>query len=312
MSALARRHGLAVVEIHGLPFLAVDEQRFVDVIVAECQAGRGGWAVTPNADIVRLTHQDEDIRRLVSSADALVADGMPLVWASRVQRQPLPGRVCGSDLISSLPRAAARAGLPIFLLGGGDDTAERTAEILTERNPGLRVVGTYAPPFGFESMPRQYEQMRERIAAAGPAIVFVALSFPKGEHLIREIRTAQPDAWWVGVGAAFDFVSGRIDRAPRWMQRVGAEWLHRVVQDPRRLARRYFLHDLPFVTLLFGGALRQRFGLGRSKGAIGGRAQSSEVTRRREGSPYGGADSPGTSVDTTGGGIRPEGSSSLP
>lgn len=244
--------------------MAVDEGRFVELVIEESEAGRGGWAVTPNVDIMRLTHQNEDLLQLVGSADALVADGMPLVWASRLQGQPLPGRVCGSDLISSLPKAAAAAGLPIFLLGGGGNTAERTADILVDRNPGLRVVGTYAPPRGFEDRPEEYQRMIARIRRAAPAIVFVALGFPKAELLIQRIRHTQPDAWWIGVGAAFDFVSGEIKRAPPWMQRIGAEWLHRCLQDPRRLARRYFLHDIPFVSILFGRALRRRLRSGTS------------------------------------------------
>lgn len=261
-SSTSERFGVPTVELHGLTFLNVDEPHFVELLVDEARAGRGGWVITPNTDIVRLCHEDPKIHQLVRSADALVADGMPLVWASHVQKTPLRGRVCGSDLIHSIPEAAARAGLSIYMLGGKDDTGEQTGRILTARNPGLRIAGTYSPPFGFEKDPVQFDTMHDKIRAAEPDIVFVALSFPKGERLIQRIRSARPQAWWIGVGAAFDFVSGDIKRAPEWMQDTGTEWMYRISQDPKRLARRYLVHDLPFAAALFGRSLRRRFGKG--------------------------------------------------
>lgn len=262
MTASSRsRFGVPVVELEGLPFLDVDHARFVELVVSECQAGRGGWVITPNTDILRQAHEDPEVHALVASADALVADGMPLIWASQVQRTPLHGgRICGSDLIFSIPAAAARSGLSVYLLGGAGDTGEQTARALVARHPELRIAGTYSPPFGFEKHPEQIEQMRARVAEAAPDIVFVALSFPKGERLIRQIRDARPQAWWIGVGAAFDFVAGAIERAPEWMQRTGTEWIFRMRQDPKRLVRRYLWHDLPYAGVLFGKAVRRRLG----------------------------------------------------
>lgn len=253
--------GVPTVELEGLSFLDVDHAGFVDLVVAESLAGRGGWVITPNTDILRQAHADPRIHHLVASADALVADGMPLIWASQVQRTPLRGgRICGSDLIFSIPAAAARAGLSIYLLGGAGDTGEQTARELVGRHPTLRVAGIHSPPFGFEKHPEQVEHMRALVAEAAPDIVFVALSFPKGERLIQQIRGARPQAWWIGVGAAFDFVAGAIERAPSWMQRTGTEWIFRMTQDPKRLVRRYLWHDLPYAGVLFGEAVRRRLG----------------------------------------------------
>lgn len=260
-SDAAGRFGVDVVELEGLTFLDVDHAGFVELVISECAAGRGGWVITPNTDILRQAHEDPKVHELVASADALVADGMPLIWASRVQRTPLHGgRICGSDLIFSIPAAAARAGLSLYLLGGAGDTGEQTARELVRRHPGLRIAGTYSPPFGFEKHPEQIEEMRAKVAEAAPDIVFVALSFPKGERLIRQIRDARPQAWWIGVGAAFDFVAGAIERAPEWMQRTGTEWIFRMTQDPKRLVRRYLVHDLPYAGVLFGQAVRRRLG----------------------------------------------------
>jgi N-acetylglucosaminyldiphosphoundecaprenol N-acetyl-beta-D-mannosaminyltransferase len=257
-----RRFGVGIVELEGLPFLDIDHMGFVELVVAELRNGRGGWVITPNTDILRQAHADPEIHALVASADALVADGMPLIWASRVQRTPLGGgRICGSDLIYSVPAAAARAGLSLYLLGGAGDTGERTAHTLVAMHPTLRIAGTHSPPFGFEKHPEQIERMRTKVAEAAPDIVFVALSFPKGERLIQRIRDARPQAWWIGVGAAFDFVAGAIERAPGWMQHTGTEWIFRMTQDPKRLVRRYLWHDLPYAGLLFGKAVRRRLGL---------------------------------------------------
>ena len=158
------RFDVATIRLEGLTFLDLDERAFVELIVSEARAGRGGWVVTPNADIMRQAHEDDSIRALLASADALVADGMPLIWASWLQNTPLRGgRVCGSDLIVSLPAAAARANLSVYLLGGAGDTGARTAEILTRANPGLRIVGTHSPPFGFERNPEQIDRKSTRL-----------------------------------------------------------------------------------------------------------------------------------------------------
>jgi len=255
------RFGVDVVELEGLPFLDVDPPGFVELVISECRAGRGGWVITPNTDILRQVHEDPQIHELVAEADALVADGMPLIWASRLQRTPLHGgRICGSDLIFSIPAAAARAGLSLYLLGGAGDTGEKTARELVGRHPTLRIAGMHSPPFGFEKRPAEIEEMRAKLIEAAPDIVFVALSFPKGERLIRQLRDALPKAWWIGVGAAFDFVAGAIERAPEWMQRTGTEWIFRMVQDPKRLVRRYLVHDLPYAGVLFADAARRRLG----------------------------------------------------
>ena len=261
-NAPSRRFAVGLVHLEGLPFLDLDEERFVDLIVSEARAGRGGWIVTPNTDILRQAHDDASIRELLASADALVADGMPLIWASFIQNTPLRGgRICGSDLIFSVPAAAERAGLSLFLLGGAGDTAERTKAKLVEKHPRLRIVGTYSPPFGFEKRPEEFETMRQRIRETKPDIVFVALSFPKGEWLIQDIRAAAPGAWWIGVGAAFDFVSGEIRRAPKLMQLTGTEWIFRLLQSPKRLARRYLLHDVPYTAVLLTDSVRRRLDL---------------------------------------------------
>lgn len=254
------RFGVGTVEIDGFTFLDVSEQQFVDLVFAERREGRGGWVMTPNVDIMRQARADASLAKLFGRADAFVADGMPILWASRVQGTPLrKGRVCGANLIYAIPATCAEQGRSVFLLGGAKDTGERTAAILKSEFPGLHIAGTYSPPFGFESDPEQYQAMETALLAAQPDFIFVALSVPKSEMLIQKIRSAAPDAWWIGVGAAFDFVSGELKRAPPIAQRFGMEWLFRMVQDPRRLIRRYLWDDLPYACYLFASAVRRRF-----------------------------------------------------
>ena len=114
------------------------------------------------------------------------------------------------------------------------------------RYPGLKVAGTYCPPVGFEQSKRIMGELRDALAASGADIVYVALGSPKQERLIALLRTALPSAWWLGVGNSFSFLCGHVRRAPRWMQRVGLEWLHRLCQEPRRLFRRYIIVGVPF------------------------------------------------------------------
>ncbi len=246
------------VSLMGISFWRVTERELVDHVIAESAAGRGGWIITPNLDILRLGVQQAEIRALLGRADVLVADGMPLIWASKLKGTPLPERVSGSHIMWSIPEAAAKAGRNIYLLGGAPGAADACAGVLREKYPGIKITGTYCPPFGFEKSPEEMAKMRAAIEASPSDLIFVALSFPKGERLIEAVRDAAPKAWWIGVGISFSFVAGEVKQAPRWMQRAGLEWVHRLVQEPRRLAKRYLVHGIPFAfRLLLASTLRR-------------------------------------------------------
>lgn len=250
---------LETVRIAGIDLHDVDGAECVNHVMIEASSGRGGWIVTPNADIARQANRDPMIAQLVARATMRVADGMPLVWASRIVGTPLRERVCGSDLVWSLSERAAQQNLSVFLLGGGqEDTASKAAAVLKERYPNLRIAGTWFPPFGFEINPMQKEAMRLALRKAAPDIVYVALGFPKAERLIDELREVLPNAWWIGVGISLSFICEEVPRAPVWMQKVGLEWLHRLTQEPGRLAKRYLWHDLPFVARLLASCLLSR------------------------------------------------------
>ncbi|NRQ34439.1 WecB/TagA/CpsF family glycosyltransferase [Nonomuraea sp. NN258] len=253
-----RRRTARRVRVGPIGFDPLTEDAVVRTVAAELAAGRGGRIVTPNVDICRLAAKDARLRELVRSAELVVADGMPVVWAAGLAGTPLPERVTGADLIWSLSKLAARRGWPVYLLGGPPGVAERAAAELTSCYPGLRVLGADAPPYGFDESAEGRDRVRAKVVAARPALVFVGLGFPRQDLLIAELREELPGAWFLGCGAAIAFAAGAASRAPEWMQRAGLEWAYRLAGEPGRLARRYLVHDLPFAARLFCGCLIRR------------------------------------------------------
>jgi N-acetylglucosaminyldiphosphoundecaprenol N-acetyl-beta-D-mannosaminyltransferase len=248
------------VGLMGLEIDAVTADELISRILGGLDAGQGGWVLTANLEILRQFERSAALRALLRPADIFVVDGMPLVWAARLQGTPVPGRVAGSDLVPALSAAAAQAGRSVYLLGGLPEAREGAELELRRRAPALRVAGSYSPPFGFEHVREELERIRNDLRAARPDIVFVAFSFPKGDRLIAWLRDDFPATWFIGVGIAFSFLAGDVRRAPKWMSRVGLEWLHRLWQEPRRLGRRYLVDGIPFALMLFADALLARLG----------------------------------------------------
>lgn len=227
-------------------------------ITAELAAGRGGVVVTPNLDHLRQFTREPGVRALYGTADLVLADGMPLVWASRIAGRPLPERVAGSDLIWSLSGACAAQGRSVYLLGGNPGAADDAARILGERFPGLRIAGTMCPPMGFDADPARMDEVRAALLDASPDVVFVGVSFPRSGRVAETLRATLPGAWFLGLGISFSFVSGEVARAPGWVQRSGLEWVWRLLQEPRRLFVRYVIQGLPFAARLGISALLSR------------------------------------------------------
>jgi N-acetylglucosaminyldiphosphoundecaprenol N-acetyl-beta-D-mannosaminyltransferase len=249
-----RASRLPVVEVHGVELHAVTEAQAIDFILAELDDGRGGMVVTPNLDYIRRCNKDLHFAAMVSEADLAVADGMPVIWASRLMGTPLPERVAGSNLITSLNGAAARHGRRVYFLGGAPGAAEGAIKVLREKFPTLNIVGSHCPQMGFEKSERLWEEMEQDILAAQPDIIWVALGAPKQEFTIARLRTKLPKAWFLGVGVSFSFLAGQVQRAPKWMQKVGLEWAHRLVQEPGKLWKRYLLSGVPFALSMLGAA----------------------------------------------------------
>ena len=202
------------------------------------ERGRANFFITANLHYAMLTDRDSRLQEVNDRADFILADGMPMVWYSRLVGRPLPQRVAGSDLIYRLAEQAAQRGHTLFLLGGGPGVAEKAAENLQALNPGLAIAGIESPMLG-EMSPGEHQELIERIRCSGADLLMVAFGQPKGELWLAEHCEALGVPVSVQLGASFDFVAGRITRAPRWMQRIGAEWLYRIYHEPRRMIPRY-------------------------------------------------------------------------
>ena len=225
-SDLPRRVTLPVADID---IDIVTEAEAVEQIVAASLAGEGGLVVTPNVDHLRKIATGSWLGAVYAEADLVVADGMPLVWASRLLGQPLPERVAGSHLLISLSAAAAREGLSVYLLGGTPGAAEEAAERFKDRWPDLKIAGTSCPPRGFERERGGIDQVCGDVASAAPDIVFTALGAPKQEYLNMQMRRFHPSAWYLGVGGAVDMAAGNVRRAPE----LGPALRHRVAVPSR-------------------------------------------------------------------------------
>ena len=246
-----------VVEIDGVNFDRMTEPEVVNLIFDELAQGRGGLALTPNVDILRQLRKPA-AAELAPRAAVVVADGMPIVWASQLLGTPLPERVTGSSLVWSLCDALAERGGSTFLLGAAPGVAERAAAALTAAYPSLEIRGCLSPPHGFDKDPTQLAAVVDEVETAQPDIVLVALGFPKQEWVALALFERLPATWFLGCGGSLDMAAGDVRRAPGLAQAMGVEWIIRLAQEPRRLARRYLIDDVPYaVGLLCRAAVRR-------------------------------------------------------
>ena len=232
------------VDLGGVLIDRVDGDAAVDRIRGFLQSGKLNQIVTVNLDFVAISRRDADFRETLNAAELAVADGMPLVWASRLGDAPVPRRLTGVELVDECCRVAVETGTSVFLLGAAPGVADNAADKLRARFPGLRVAGVYAPPFG-PLTPEENERILQRIKAAQPDFLFVALGAPQQDVWIRNNRDRLDVPVCMGVGCVLDLLAGIVSRAPAWMQRTGLEWLFRLGQEPSRLWRRYILDDVP-------------------------------------------------------------------
>jgi N-acetylglucosaminyldiphosphoundecaprenol N-acetyl-beta-D-mannosaminyltransferase len=212
--------------------------------------GRCRYVVTPNVDHILILEKHDGLRRAYADAAMVVADGWPVVLASRLLGSPLPERVAGSDLVPAVFAAAPRsAPLSVYLLGAAPGVAERAARHIERRWPGVRVVGAYGPPFGFEGDRAENDSILRRIDEARPEILLVGLGAPKQELWVHAHRDRIAARVALCIGATIDFLADEKPRAPRWVRRIGLEWFHRMASEPRRLVPRYATNAVVFPRL---------------------------------------------------------------
>ncbi len=215
-----------------------------------CQRGHGHYIAVTGMHGVTEAQQDDSFKRILNSADLVVPDGMPLVWLGRLRGLPLRRRVYGPELMMTFCQETASKGYRHFFLGGTPDLLARLSENLRRRIPQLQIAGTFSPPFT-QVTPEEDEAIGAMIDTTNPDVVWVGLSEIKQDAWMYHHRGKLNAPVLVGIGAAFDFLAGTKRQAPEWMRENGLEWLFRLLQEPRRLWRRYLVYGSRFLVLVF-------------------------------------------------------------
>lgn len=237
ISSMKHRTGPPLV-ILGVPFDNVTSDQAVAIIEDMVNSKKPHYLATANVDFTVQALKDPELRHILLEAHMVVCDGMPLVWASKWLGNPLPERVAGSDLVPLLLGLAEQHGWRVFFLGGTPAVLEKAMENIRLRHPGLQLAGALSPPFKpLQEM--DHQGLCATIRAAKPDLLFVSFGCPKQEKWIAMNYGNAGVPVNVGVGATIDFLAGSVKRAPVWMQRCGIEWIFRMLQEPRRLMRRY-------------------------------------------------------------------------
>ncbi len=244
------------VSLFGMKIDALDMRETVDALLGWCQAPRGvacRYVVTPNVDHAVMFQTNEKLRQSYADASLVLADGAPVVLASRLLGRGLPERVAGSDLAPALFKLAARGASPlrVFLLGAAPGVADRAAANIAQRWSNIEIVGTLSPPLGFERDEAENERILAAVAALKPDLVVLGLGAPKQELWIHAHADRLEAKVALCIGATIDFLAGEKRRAPRWMRRVGLEWFHRLSSEPGRLAKRYLRDAWVFPQLVW-------------------------------------------------------------
>lgn len=247
-----RFHTLPMPEVVSLLKSAIEHKKPIQVSFA-------------NAQTVAMCWRDKTLRDVINRSTLTFPDGMSIVWGGRMLGLSIRHRIAGPDAMAELCRQAAHDGHRIFLLGTSVETLSALRRALERKFPGIQIVGTFSPPMAVRFTPEQTNAMLAAVNSSKPDILFVGLSFPKQERWIEENLQRIQAPVSLGVGAAFDFLSDRIPRAPEWLQKRGLEWLHRLSCEPRRLWRRYLWGNIIFLGLLAAERLRRRFGSSATK-----------------------------------------------
>jgi len=234
------------VNVLGVGISVLNLERARAEIAEAVRARRKGYICVTGVHGVIEAQGDESFRKILNNAFLCTPDGMPMVWLGRIHGHPEMRRVYGPDLMLDICAWSETNPCRHFFFGGAPGVAELLAEKLKTRFPKMEIAGTFTPPFR-PLNPAEEAELCEKIRAARVDILWVGLSTPKQEKFMAEYLPKLDATLMVGVGAAFDFLSGRVKQAPRWMQRGGLEWFYRLCSEPRRLAGRYFKNNPLFV-----------------------------------------------------------------
>jgi len=247
------------VDILGCPFDAVTFAEAVEHLRQAVVNGSRAYCAVGNIDMVMKTRRDPQFKDDFWSADLVITDGVPITWAASLLGTPLRGRVAGTEIVWSCAEISAETGCAVALVGGFFEITQKAAEKMRERYPkaSIHVMDT---PFPLDDAANA--KLVEDIRGKDAKIVLVALGAPKQERWVRANLESCGASVGIGIGSAFDIISGDKQWAPRWMRDYGLEWLYRLIQEPKRLGRRYLIEDMPFVWHFLVEFVRRRI-LGR-------------------------------------------------
>lgn len=205
------------------------------------------YVVTPNVDHIVRLEKDEELQKVYKNASLILTDGKPLIWISKWYKTPIKEKISGSDLFPRVCQLAANKNYTMYLLGAAEGVADTATRNLMKKYPGLNIVGTYSPPFGFEKNEQEMNKIKTQIQDVHPDILIVGLGCPKQEKFMYYHCKELGVPISFGLGASIDFEAGNIKRAPKWMSNHGLEWLYRFSKEPKRLFKRYFVDDLKII-----------------------------------------------------------------
>lgn len=223
----------------------------VEGIEAMISSGKKSYVVAINVDVVIKIEEDPYLKEIADKADMVLVDGTPLVWISKAHKRPVKEKVSGSDLVPRLCETAAEKGYTVFILGGKDGVAQKAKQNLEKEHPGIKIVGIYAPPLGFEKDEAELAKTNALISQVNPDLLIACLGCPKQEKFIYENIAKYDAKVSICAGATVDFLAGNVKRAPKWMSDHGLEWFYRFTQEPARLFKRYFVDDMKILGLAF-------------------------------------------------------------
>lgn len=229
--------------ISGTTIDVLDLEQTMDLVEQYVQTRTPLHLMGVNADKINEANRNPRMKQIVNSCGIINADGASVVMASRYLGRPLPERVAGIDLMTALIGRCEQKGYSVYLLGARQEVVEQTAEVLRTRHPGLKLAGIHNGYFDRS----QWPEIAEELKKCSPDFVFVGITSPTKEYLIESLQNAGLDCVFMGVGGSFDVISGNIPRAPVWMQKMSLEWLFRVMQEPKRLFKRYFVGNVQFL-----------------------------------------------------------------
>jgi N-acetylglucosaminyldiphosphoundecaprenol N-acetyl-beta-D-mannosaminyltransferase len=246
------------VNVLGIGISVLDQDRAREFLFDAVRNGKRGYVTITNVHSVSEAQRDPELRQILNNALLATPDGMPLVWMGRLQGHRSIRRVYGPDLVLNLCEHSRTSDFSHFFFGGKPGVAEELARVLQTRFPGLRVAGTFSPPFGPLSK-EERDALANKVRETRPDFFWIGIGMPKQEKFMAEHISILPEAKiFIGVGAAFDFFTGRVRQAPRWMMRIGLEWLFRLFQEPTRLWRRYLIYNPLFIIRAAGQLLGLR------------------------------------------------------